>query len=147
MISPHSDALVAERAGFPERTVTGVYVLGRVVSALSQALGLRVVRVQRLAAVFTAPVFIDATAVEVTVRFWLRPEGRSGRQQCDDGGAGAGVFFEVEQPAAAVGGAAKRVIKGGYVAWGSARGQACAAAATSATTTTAAGAGAAASKL
>ena len=56
MISPHSDALVAERAGFPARTLAGACLLGRVVSVLSGLLDFRLQSVRRVAASFAAPV-------------------------------------------------------------------------------------------
>ena len=69
MVSPHTDALVAEKAGFPARTLTGVCLLGRVVSALSDTLGFHLRSVRRIAASFAAPVYID-TDVEVILRWW-----------------------------------------------------------------------------
>ena len=54
MISPHSDARVAEQAGFPARTLTGVCLLARAVSRLGRELELDLASVRRLAASFTS---------------------------------------------------------------------------------------------
>ena len=114
MIPPHSDARVAEQAGFPARTLTGVCLLARAVSRLGRELELDLASVRRLAASFTAPVFIDAAEVRLRLRFWEAPAAALAA------GGGRGAFFEVLVPAAAQGAAWKHAIRSGFVEWGSA---------------------------
>ena len=103
MISPHSDARVAEQAGFPARTLTGVCLLGMAVSALSRELGFGLENVRRIAAGFAAPVYIDTQDVEVGLRFWQE-------------GQRSAVFFEVLLPADEEG-RRKQAIRSGFVEW------------------------------
>ena len=104
MISPHSDARVAEQAGFPARTLTGVCLLGMAVSALSRELGFGLESVRRIAAGFAAPVYIDTQDVEVGLRFWQEEQ------------RGSAVFFEVLLPPEEDG-RRKQAIRAGFVEW------------------------------
>ena len=117
MVSPHTDALVAEKAGFPARTLTGVCLHGRVVSALSDMLEFHLQSVRRIAASFAAPVYID-TDVELILRYWPASE------RC-------AFFFEVllleaeehaKEVVCSLGVGSdhskrQRAIRGGYVEW------------------------------
>ena len=105
MISPHTDAAVAEKAGFPARTLTGVCLLGMAVSQLSKSYGFDLASVCRVAATFAAPVYIDTEQVELSLRFWAAP------------GEGGALFFEVLQPAEGEDAEGKSAIRGGYISW------------------------------
>jgi hypothetical protein len=136
MVSPHSDAQVAEQvrrrsspptlsprplrscppasphcaagqAGFPARTLTGVCLLARAVSALRRALGFGLAAVRRVAAAFAAPVYLDDAAVALGLRWWVAAADSSG----------SAVFFEVLLPTDEKG-RRRQAIRGGYLEWG-----------------------------
>lgn len=107
MISPHTDARVAERAGFPARTLTGVCLLARAVSELSRTLGFSLAAVRRVTASFAAPVYIDTDPVDLLLRFWPSTSLPAGR---------SALFFEVRLPEQDDG-SSKDAIRSGYIEW------------------------------